>query len=1498
MFSVIKNILKDSNSDDRKHKKDKKESKDKKDSKEKKHKKNKESKYEACLQDKNEKYIVQSAISNLGSRVNTLESNQFFAESSQTNIFTNKNLTIGAENNIGDVNLYVETMSINRIIQAIKLYYNSIIACNDLIKQIVQNEEKIRVEGFVNVLEPFVNNTFYENNNYFQILTVPTVKPNVPSFYNNQIVYTYKKFQSYTNSTLADLRETDKEKKQIYFTGEFADFVNIFNLNFLNFSQYVQVGANMQNYFFIAPKFNNSYDMYYSCALRIPGIFAGIEGVNPDYVIIQSSVNLSTILVGINESILLSSEYVLYFYQVVNKLLGLQSTYNNLKAGVFSDIINYDLWEYKTTVPADSICLYSSLYKDWIGRPATDAVILGTDINIASIITYLINFNSKKLLLNSEEQVGFIQYSYNNKDILFLTKLIELNGIKYMILTEIDLNLYFTEAIKTSGDVTIEGAVSVNNWDGSNIFNLHTEDKTLQINGKIGVNTQNPNALLDIRGISTNELDTVTKQYVELNKFIFRYYDYFIDNFSQTDDRDWTQIYDTYISNNKISVTTINLPFDFKTATSSDLDFKAFIENFNLYIFFGYTEEEFKEKYQGDTALDITEPYFQDYFFTLKDYFLILWNQRDYYLLNNNQTFTNVVNYFGGPVLRMHLFWYDETFNVLRIFASNLKLDKYLLNPQLNSIFSLYYDSLFSCEQLVNLYSNLLKDPIIQQKQIDNPLYLTNYVANSYYKGRFDFPENYVFCRNFNNINETRYLFHELYSYWDGNLLSKLQVPGQDILVSFSANTINNYVNDNFDTSILDRIMISFYFWQFEYKVAYAKIINIEGIPYLIGSGVNILDYIKKNMVSNGDQQFNGSLKIIEPSTNQTVIVMDTAEKQVAIQYPLGLGTENPRSLLTIDDVSITNVFDYLDELSKKNRYVTDLSKQLTGQSTTNYSNIIESYLNPFTGQQFVQNVDNYFAVVNPFDTNLANIGNYEFNYHWYLTTWTNVLYKDVLNPSFDPINKGIKPLAGNFFLLTPLNEIMFDNTLNLKVYNWVWGKKISTSKYFLDQSNTLRSIFTGINFNQYFSRFNSNKNLQTIIYAIQAVQIYLNELYLSYKGLTPINQDELQPFVNKIEKEFTKYELWVMDYPSDYKQTRLYLNQDGDLPTDLNNLRPTDTIYNMLNNYDDTYHGNLTFEQIKLYYQKIVNLQQKIQFYNGPATSLELTDSNVVGYRTDEDYWTACWIYASINTVEPVQTVNVIATYEFNVDDYLNQSIQMIGDFQMAGNLTLMNPKEYLSYVKNQAKLSDLNPLISLYPEEEFVGIGSQKIFTQYPLNYTSINKQANNVFAKNHVVISNKFYPNLVGERIADPPTPADEDAYLQDNFSSFTIRRTSEKYNIQDIVSMGQGKFGFDISYEVQDKEGISYEIGESGMRVTSLKTFDNGLEYPMGTYFWNVIDNATSTDNVVTKDVMTLDNTGRLTVDKIRLGNFDLQVINDGGNQKLMWGAVELGSQPII
>ncbi len=1439
-------------------------------------------------------------IPNIENQINQLEKEQYFKENSEGDIYTLKNVLIGTDKNIDTTNFYSKAISVNRVSESIKQYYDSIIYTNSIIQQILSNVELIKKEGFEKVLRPYVENNYYENDDYFFVYTLPT-SINESQILNNKELFTYKKFENYTNKTVGELITLNSQGKFIYFPTEGKDTLSCLINDYESFVKLQSVGLNELNYFSSLKEWDNGIKLYFKCIIHIPGILPNIPGVNPDYIIVGSGVQLNKIIEDIDQIKLFSPEYVEFIKVISNNMFTLQQIYNNLKKNIFDSTIQYDVWEYNTVVPSSSVCYYSATFKDFIGKRAIDCVILGTNINIAQIITYIFNFNSKNLLLNNEEQVGVIEFSYNNSDNVFLTKLVTLNGKKYLILNTLPINPFFNNAIRTNGDMTIEGAVAVNNYDGKNIFNLHTENQVLEVNGKIGINVQEPNALVDIQSISTTEMNNITKLNGDLMNFTNNYFEYFLDNYSTTQNRDWNQIYNNYLNENQISVTTINLPFDFKTTNSSDPKFSEFINNFNNYILFGYTEQEFKSQYEGKTASQIQNPYFQKYFFSIKDYYLTVWNQKDYYLLNNYQTFTNIINYFGGPVLRMHIFWYDEKYNVIRLFASNLKLDKYLLNQNLNIILSDFYNSLYASEQLMNLYSNYMRSPLIESEVLKDPLYLTNLFKDSYFKGRFGYPLRDVFCFSYipEDVNIAKHIICEGYPEWNNLELKNLQVPNQDVLVTFAITSIYDYINLNFDVTKLNRLINAFYYWQFEYKITFYKMIVVENKKYLIGSGVNILDFLKRNILSNGDQQFNGSLRLIEPSTNQTVIAMDTTEKQVAIQYPLALGTENPRSLLTINDVSITNLFDYLDELSKKNRYISDLSKQLNGKPVSNYQNIIESYIDPFTNLPYEQNVDNYFAIVDPnSNTNINDILNYKYNYHWYLKLWANVLYKDVLNPNFDTINNGVKPLAGNFFTLSPLTETMFNKTLNLKIYNWVWGKKVSTSKYFLDDSNNIKYIHQGINFNQYFTRFNSNKNLQNIIYASQAIQIYLNELYLSTNGLSPLNQNELKTFINQIKKEFILYKLWVMDYPKDFNQTRLYLSQNGDLPTDLNNLRPTDTIYNMLYNFNTSYHGNLTFEQILLFYQKIINLQQKIGYYNGTVSQLVEQESNIVGYRTDEDYWLASWINMNINISNPVNLglVNVISIYEFNVDDYLNQSVQMIGDLQMAGNLTLMNPKEYLKYVKNEIPLSSLNPLVSIYPEEEFMGIGSQKIYTQYALNYNTIDLQANQIFAKNHVIVSNPFYPNLVGERIADPSESLSKEDSLKSSYSGFTVRRSTKVFTLEDIVNQGDGKFGLDISYEVEDKYEDTYEMAESGVKITGLKTFKNGIQYPVPKYFWNIVNDATDQNQIEDKTVMELDSESRLTVNKIKLGKYDLEAIDNGdGTQSLKWGNIVLGTQ---
>ena len=1432
--------------------------------------------------------------------IELLKKQQYFTENTNGDIFTLKNVIVGSDKNIDTTNIYSKSISINRVSKSITQFYESILNVNTIVNFILSNVEQIKVNGFENVLRPFAENTFYEDQDYFWVLTCPNTD-NEEILKNEKTLFSWKKYDKYTGITVKYLLDLYKEGKYIYFKNE--AFSSDYNNSIKYFKLFEKYKLNEKNYYNDIKEWGNGIILIFKCIVQIPNILPNIPGFSPNHIIICSAINLDKTIEDINEIKLFSPEYIRFITTLSDNTIKLHEIYNNLIKNIFTSTILYSVWEYNTTSPLLSVCYYSNEFSDIIGKRASDAFIIGnTTINFQNMIPFVINFNSKNLLLNGDGEVGVIEYTYNNLNYTILTKIVILNGKKYIIMNTIPINPFFNNAIQTNGDVEVEGSLSINNIDGKNSFNLNTNTSVLELNGKIGINTPNPRALLDIQGISNIEISVITDQQTLLNKFIFSVYDYFIDNFSKTTNRDWRSIYNSNIDKNKISITTLNLPFDFRSATSESLNFSLFIENFNDYIKFDYVEEEFKQKYEGKHAGEIKDPYFTNYFNELKMYFLTIWNQREYYILTGYQTFTNIVNYFGGPVLRMHVMWYDTTFNVIHFFSSNLRLDKYLLNNRLSSILIEYFNSLFACEQLTNLYSNLLKDPEIQKKQYLDPLYLTKFVNNSYFKERFGFAQNYVFCTDYfkENRSDIKYWFTEQAPFWATNKLSKLLIPGQDLLISNAVDQILDYIEKNYKFN-LDRLSLSFYFFAYEYKVSYIKFIeciDLEGIKriYAIGSGVDILNFINKNIISNGDHQFNGSLRLVEPVSNQTVVTIDTTEKQVAIQYPLGLGTENPRSILTIDDVSITNLFDYLDELSRKKRYISDLCKIVSSSSSQDIKDLIENYINPFTGKKFEQYVDNYFRI-NEFNTTNILKDKYDniiIKYSWYLKLWVNKSLKFIFNNSnFDTINNGVKAFVKQNIDLTFLSESIYNNNTNINYNNDIWGKKASVCKYILKENtnNILYRVSIGINFSAYFTRFNTNKNLNNIILAIQYIQSFLNDLYLSKKKMEPINKVSLQPFIENVKKESGLFKLWIMDCPDNIDNTRLYLKPSGDLPTNLDGLISTDTIYNMLYKYDTSNHGNLSFDDVNLYYQKIINLRQKIAYYNGNLSLLIEQDTNTVGIRTDEEYWITSWMCMNIEDYK-----NLIVVCEINVDDYLNQSVQMIGDLQMAGNLTLMNPREYFKYVRDKVPLSSLNPLISIYPEEEFVGIGSQKIYTQYVLNYKTIDLQMNSVFAKNHVVVSNPYYPNLVGERIADPSTSLTRNDSIKSSFSAFTARRKTRVFTLDDIVRDGDGKFGIDISYELEDKYEDAYEIAQSGVSIVGVKKFKNGINYPVPKYFWNIVSDATDKNTIEKTTIMELESSGRLNVSKIRLGKYDLEAVdNCDGTQSLRWGNVIIARQ---
>jgi hypothetical protein len=364
-----------------------------------------------------------------------------------------KKLLININETETNTNMFVKSISLNRVIESLKQYYTSIINVNNVVNYILQNVEIIKKNGLNNVLKPYVENLYYEEDDYFYIATLS--KNNETILPNNKILSTYKKYIGYIDILIGDLIELNNQGKYIYFENDGYVMVNgQYEKDLQAFDIINKIGINNINYYNVLKEWDNGIKIDYKCLLYIPDILPNIEGVNPDYIVVACGVQLDKIIENINNINLFSPEYVKFSKKITENMFIIQDIYNNLKENKFESIIDYDVWEYTT-----NICYYSSLYKDWIGKSSANCKILGKFINIFNIVAYIFDFMTNNLLLTNDQQVGIIQYSYDNANYLFLTKIIILNNKKYLIVNTLLIDDFFNNSIETNGDLVVEGSL-------------------------------------------------------------------------------------------------------------------------------------------------------------------------------------------------------------------------------------------------------------------------------------------------------------------------------------------------------------------------------------------------------------------------------------------------------------------------------------------------------------------------------------------------------------------------------------------------------------------------------------------------------------------------------------------------------------------------------------------------------------------------------------------------------------------------------------------------------------------------------------------------------------------------------------------------------------------------------------------------------------------------------------------------------------------------------
>ena len=131
-----------------------------------------------------------------------------------------KKLLINSDESDSRSNINVKSISLNRVIESLKQYNDSIIYVNDIINYILNHVDEIKIKGFNEVLKPYVENNYYEDFDYYCVGTLNKENYLFDEIGNNINLSTSKKYSKYIGIPVSNIIELNDSGKYIYFPNE------------------------------------------------------------------------------------------------------------------------------------------------------------------------------------------------------------------------------------------------------------------------------------------------------------------------------------------------------------------------------------------------------------------------------------------------------------------------------------------------------------------------------------------------------------------------------------------------------------------------------------------------------------------------------------------------------------------------------------------------------------------------------------------------------------------------------------------------------------------------------------------------------------------------------------------------------------------------------------------------------------------------------------------------------------------------------------------------------------------------------------------------------------------------------------------------------------------------------------------------------------------------------------------------------------------------------
>jgi hypothetical protein len=1348
----------------------------------------------------------------------------------------------------------------DKLVAAINPLKKAMYIVNYTIDLINNNYTTIQDYGsYSQVLTPFFNNSFLDPlTSYVTIKPIPYL-PLYQEFLDEaKYVFVWKKDSNLTDDYIL---KNNNQTIQLEYIDEINDFNAFYATNPLKSSfPYLNIYSNNQ-------RDEYRYNVF------IPDV------LNDGWLCISSSIVL-------NE-----------FRMEENNPSVLNNTSFNINSGPFKHLINtitdtifnsnandseLTIFQYKNPVFFDTLkCLSSKDYPFWNNKLIKDCYIPGSNEDTPATIKNIINdlyYNSPSL---DPGQFAISTYQVQNTNYIAVVKvdfdytIYPRDNNKLVIKCKI-INLNdFCENITFTKDLKIKGSLNVTTYDNKDIIKTDNVKKVVCFNDKIGINEQpyQVKALLDIDNLSKPFLSYILNLFSPLQNYTYESVNELIkQDVSILDSPD-------------VLKNIINTNIDLKSYLDQIIVFKSPIQNIIditdltwLYVpEYTYEEGPFSSKNMTNSTFQRISQIINEINKMMADIELLntlTSVKKDSLIFSFIELLNDTSNY---QMVTMKGFIKNNEFYFVMI---PMNVNKIMINPSYTEKFSNIINIISGLNRMVNYSTIIVNLPIILKGILDGDSInsFTKYFDDSpYFRDRFGVSKySYIFCDNL----EVE-LFSEYYPHWNLKSPSSLYLPNTDkTLFEVIKGVRTQYDYDYNLTSVNQNFLVGYLFDQQE-KIAIVNQITLNGVQYLIGGGLNLIDVIDNSISSKGDVQSTGQLFVYDP-VDQPVFKVDPLQKKITLKYNTGIGTDNPSTTLDLVDCGLLDINKIINEFAGCfnviNTNIELLKNMSSSYDVTIASTIQNEFIDPVTQINLEQSKDRYIVAFSNLNIDETNI---YVDYDWLYSSWNEKAVNDIIDPNNEVPVENLKKCLK---ILTD-NHAIFENSSAINVFDFTFGKKITYHKT-INLNDQLYSIAMGLNLQDFNLKYNNNPNVLKFFNYLVAYSSYMDNIVQRVNNIQP--NDIFNYDIAEVNRK-----LFLQQYPVQiFKKYVINWNSIYDSTI-------SDVDYNTMEESNTTIFNNLIDTNLKNRF--VLLLDNLIKYY--PNNNITMFSPGDYGIVTFEDNYHdfISYFYCSDAVFIPGEQQQVtLFSLEIQTNTIIIPSVSVNGDVKISGD-TYFNDYTFID------------------TEKRFIGINSTESNTNYYANITNTSGSVFNLAAQNMLITSNT-YPNFVGDR-----DTTNEYNYFTNQINngffvpiaSMTCRRTSSSltfnqmadnstyttglnskytapYENQDSDSSGNltfYKYGAGISYEVKDNTNYTNVLGRSFMCIDSVSDIyepilKRTITTTNGAFGVQVLDFFPNSNY---RNIMYVDNNGLMYVNKVVLGNDASNILEvDESNNLLFRG----------